>query len=163
MKLISEDYLMHYGVKGMKWGVRHDPNPNYSDTQRQRDRDIYGRTAERRINKSMNKGSTISGARSKEATRINVARRNARVAGNVGSIVGGVGGAIGGYFGTRMAIKVLSQKNPQLREAMSDPMVNMVVSSTIASGSYKAGTILGRYGAQNASMLASGYNPKKFR
>lgn len=23
--LISDTYLMHYGVKGMKWGVRHDP------------------------------------------------------------------------------------------------------------------------------------------
>ena len=29
MKLVSEDYLMHYGVKGMKWGVRHDPEPSY--------------------------------------------------------------------------------------------------------------------------------------
>lgn len=25
MNLISEDYLMHHGVKGMKWGIRHDP------------------------------------------------------------------------------------------------------------------------------------------
>lgn len=29
MNLISEDYLMHYGVKGMKWGVRHDPEKKY--------------------------------------------------------------------------------------------------------------------------------------
>lgn len=25
MNLISQNYLMHYGVKGMKWGVRHEP------------------------------------------------------------------------------------------------------------------------------------------
>ena len=33
MNLISEDYLMHYGVKGMKWGVRHDKNPDGSLTR----------------------------------------------------------------------------------------------------------------------------------
>lgn len=27
--LISDDYLMHYGVKGMKWGVRHDRDQSY--------------------------------------------------------------------------------------------------------------------------------------
>ena len=33
MNLISQDYLMHYGVKGMKWGVRHDKNPDGSLTR----------------------------------------------------------------------------------------------------------------------------------
>lgn len=28
MNLISEDYLIHHGIKGMKWGVRHDKPPS---------------------------------------------------------------------------------------------------------------------------------------
>lgn len=30
---MSSVYLMHYGVKGMKWGVRHDPEPKEKKTQ----------------------------------------------------------------------------------------------------------------------------------
>ena len=40
MNLISEDYLMHYGVKGMKWGVRHDPEPSGRRIQKMEKRAI---------------------------------------------------------------------------------------------------------------------------
>ena len=37
----EEDFLAHYGVKGMKWGVRKDPKPNVSRaTMREAKRDV---------------------------------------------------------------------------------------------------------------------------
>ena len=93
-------YLMHYGVKGMKWGVRNYQNPdgsltaegkkryynsdgsltkkgtkeipnaNYSHRQQMRDKSIYGEKGVRRINEQLNKGNMISGARSLEAKRV---------------------------------------------------------------------------------------------
>ena len=102
-------YLMHYGVKGMKWGVRNYqnpdgtltaegkkryynsdgsltkkgakeiPNPNYSRKQQMCDKSIYGEKGVRRINEQLNKGNMISGARSLEAKR--VAKKEATVKG----------------------------------------------------------------------------------
>lgn len=70
--LMSEE-LYHHGVKGMKWGVRKDKkashNKDYSDKQRKQDRAFYGKSGERRVNKKMNEGYGLRGARHFEAER----------------------------------------------------------------------------------------------
>ena len=78
-----ESELYHYGIKGMKWGVRRYQNPdgsltsagkkryaeNYSEQQRTRDRKLYGSRAVNRINKRMLKGESIQSARHDEVVR----------------------------------------------------------------------------------------------
>ena len=68
--------LMHYGVKGMKWGVRRaekkaerlrldKPNPKYTARQRENDRKLYGKAVPKRVNRYVNKGLTVKNARDK--------------------------------------------------------------------------------------------------
>ena len=63
--------LYHYGIKGMKWGIRKNsrPNEDYSAKQRKQDRAFYGKGGERRINKKLNKGMNITTARHYEVER----------------------------------------------------------------------------------------------
>lgn len=71
----SPDELAHYGVKGMKWGVRRSPaekarlnkpNPNYSKSQRNYDRKNFSTKAVVRINRRMNQGQDLKTARKNE-------------------------------------------------------------------------------------------------
>ena len=68
--------LMHYGVKGMRWGVRRaekkaerlrldEPNPKYNARQRENDRKLYGKAVPKRVNRYVNKGLTVKNARDK--------------------------------------------------------------------------------------------------
>lgn len=68
----DEDSLAHYGVKGMKWGVRRkrdEHNKSYTDKQRKNDRAMYGNRAEKRINRKLNEGYGLRGARHFEVER----------------------------------------------------------------------------------------------
>lgn len=65
--------LIHYGVKGMKWGVRraelNKTNDSYTKGQRQIDKRDFGKRGVKRINRRMNKGQTRIKARKAERRR----------------------------------------------------------------------------------------------
>ena len=91
-----DPYLAHYGVKGMKWGVRRQlrkaaalkdrdawreksrserkktrdqPNKRYTENDRYWDEASYGKKGVKRINRRMNKGQTHGQAKRREFAR----------------------------------------------------------------------------------------------
>lgn len=64
-----EDYLIHYGVPGMRWGHRKSQAKGYSDKAVKRDRAMYGDRRVRKINSKMLKGASYMQARHEVGAR----------------------------------------------------------------------------------------------
>ena len=120
----DDDYLAHYGMLGMKWGVRNDvsskksSNKDYSANQRKRDQQVYGSRGEKRINKAMNQGDSISVARGREKhKRDKVLGRNkyTRIAGKT---AGGVAGIVAGQYGGKAVRKVVGAGQTALMSSL---------------------------------------------
>jgi hypothetical protein len=51
----GQNRLLHYGVKGMQWGVKR-AHPSYSSTQQHADRKQFGKRGAKRINRRLKRG-----------------------------------------------------------------------------------------------------------
>lgn len=121
------NYLAHYGVKGMKWGVRRKSrntyNKNYTDRQRKQDRAVYGGRAERRINRRMNEGYGVKGARAIEADRKERADRRKATARRVGKKISRAAVSVGSTF--VMDQIFFGGRNTKAMAALAKDAVNM--------------------------------------
>lgn len=96
-----ENELYHYGVKGMKWGVRRkrdEHNKNYTDKQRKTDRAFYGSRGEKRINRKLNEGYGLRGARHFEVERKERSQKRKKTAKKVAKAVGSAAVTVGTAF-----------------------------------------------------------------
>lgn len=183
-----DDYLTHYGVPGMKWGRR--KNENYSSDQRARDSQIYGNSGVKRINKNMNKGESVSTARSREKTRrdtvtekaVDIRGRSemARVQKQfIGGVVGAAAGRVAGAAAVSGIGKAATSRTGQqlITKITGDPVKAAMLGSTVRGitrnpdtrsaaiiGGAAVGAIVGSKAPRSASkayVRSKGYNPNR--
>lgn len=171
-KFLEDNELAHYGVKGMKWGKRR--NPDYTDQQVKRDVQVYGKRGASRINKSLNDGNSISVARGDEKTRrdrVMGKNKYVRQGGKAAAAVGGVAAANVAISGLRKATYTAAGQRflnstlgsgagmaaMRVADIASSPAARVVVSA----GAAKVGSMLAGDAAVGLNMRLHGYDPNR--
>lgn len=176
------DDIYHFGVKGMKWGVRKERAKNYSEAQYKRDKVMYGTRGANRINRSMHKGHNVSGARSKEVEKHNRAVRNSTTAGVIGryagAAVGAGAGGIGGFYLGSKVVKLAAgvgadyisknlspEMGSTIRDLANNKQYQLSIKAGIASTGVKIGNTIGarigREAGRQAPLAIHGYKDRK--
>lgn len=176
---VNDDSLAHFGVKGQKWGVTRaklgSKNSGYSDQQRKRDKQVYGRTGVRRINRAMNKGDQISTARGDEKTRRDRVMGKNKYVRQGGKVAGALTGVVVGNVGltglSRLASSRVGQQtvnrvfgNSAGRAAamtISAISSNPVARVAVSAGAAKVGSMLAGDAAVGINMRVNGYDPSR--
>lgn len=143
--------LAHYGVKGMKWGVRRDhddsPNARYSEKARANDKSGFGSRGVKRINRRMNSGDSYNKAMSKELGR----QLATTAAISLGSTA--VAMALVNPQTYVNISKVQAHVQTRAGRALADTMVREAASNTTGIGRYVGDVILSQ-GADGVMRLA---------
>jgi len=173
-----EDYLAHFGVPGMKWGQRkrelNADNPNYTNDQRKRDKQVYGRGGAKRINKNLNRGDSISTARGSEKLRRDKVLGRNKYVRQGGKVAGTLGGVVVANVGISALSKVAKSSGGQkfvskIFGSGAGPAISSIaafantpaVRVAASSGAAYVGNMMAGDIAVGINTRAGGYDPNR--
>jgi len=158
------DYLMHYGIKGQKWGERRFQNPDGTLTPEGRARyreyvKDFGSSTAKRLVKSLKSGKSEHQALSKEYHR--------RFGAGFIPLATGIAGGAAGSLATNAITKGLANRRGNLYVSGRDMLTGLNVLSpkkkfdidTSNAIGALAGSVLGTAGGMAINAISSEYSP----